>query len=116
MSSNSDTVKQEMEEIKHISKDLRELVYSAPSQWLWDSIGSAVSIDQIAEGIEKIESSVQKIREYCDAAYKEVTDTLLAIMWSGLQTKNYEAILQALKQLNSIEIDFENEPFNLKPK
>jgi len=114
MSSNSDTVKQQMEEIKHISKDLRELIYSAPSQWLWDSIGSTVSIDQIAEGIQKIESSVQNMQQHCDAAYKEVTDTLLTIMWSGLQTKNYEAILQALKQLNSIEIDFEKEPFSPK--
>ena len=114
MNNNSDTVKQWMEEIKHVSVDLRELVYSAPSQWLWDSIGSAVSIEQTAEAIAKIESNVQKVQQYCDEEYKEATDALVAIMWSGLQTKNYEAILHAAKQLISIEIDFENKPFRLK--
>ncbi len=114
MSGNSDAFKQKMEEIKHVSEELRELVYSAPSQWAWDSIGSAVSVEQIAETIEKIESEVQNVQQYCDDEYKEITDTLVTIMWSGLQTKNYEAILHATKQLLSIKIDFENEPFSLK--
>jgi hypothetical protein len=114
MSSNSDAVKQKMEEIKRVSGELRELVYSAPSQWTWDSIGSAVSVEQIAETIEKIEGNVQNVQQYCDEEYKEITDTLLTIMWSGLKTKNYEAIIHATKQLLSIKIDFENEPFRLK--
>ncbi len=111
---NSDKVKEEIEEINHISIDLRELVYSAPSQWVWDSVGSAVSMEEIAETIEKIESNVQKVQQHCDEEYKEVTDALLAIMWSGLQTKNYEAIPHAVKQLIGIKLDFEKEPF--KPK
>lgn len=114
MEGNSEKVKKQIEEIENTSKDLRELIYSAPSKWLWDSIGSAVSIEQIAETIEKIENNIHDVQQYCDDEYKEATDTLLAIMWSGLQTKNYEAILQAVKQLNSIKIDFENEPFRLK--
>ncbi|MFQ5940365.1 MAG: hypothetical protein ACE5KA_01525 [Nitrososphaerales archaeon] len=116
MSSNSDTVKQHLEEIKQISRDLRELVYSAPSQWVWDSTGSAVSIEQIAEVIEKIERDVWKVQQYCDEVYKESTNMLLAVMWSGLQTKNNEAIIHAAKQLINIKIDFEREPFRLKPK
>lgn len=114
MSANSDTVKQLIEEIKHISVELKELVYSAPSQWLWDTIGAAVSIEQIAEEIEKIESNVQKIQQYCDDEYKEVTNALVAVMWTGLQTKNYEAILNAARQLIDAPINFEQEPFRLK--
>ena len=103
-----------MEEIESVSKELRELVYSAPSQWMWDSFGSALSVEQIAETIEKIENNVKKVQEYCDEEYKEITYTLLNIMWSGLKMKNYEAILQAVKQLISIKINFENEPFKMK--
>ena len=114
MNNNSETVKQWLEEIKYISVDLRELVCSAPSQWVWDSIGSAVSIENIAEVIEKIESHVEKLQQFCDEEYKEGTDALVAIMWSGLQTKNYEAISHATKQLINIEIDFKKEPFILK--
>ena len=105
-----------MEEIESTSKQLRDLVYSAPSQWMWDSFGSALSVEQIAETIEKIENNVKKAQEYCDEEYKEITDTLLNIMWSGLKMKNYEAILQAVKQLISIKINFENEPFKMKPE
>ncbi len=114
MSVNFDTVKEQIEEIKNISLGLRELVYSAPSQWLWDSLGSTISVEHIAEVIEKIESSVHKVQTYCNEEYKEATDALLVIMWTGLQTKNYEAILSGVKQLNSIRIDFEQEPFKLK--
>ncbi|MGH9910040.1 MAG: hypothetical protein ACRD32_05320 [Nitrososphaerales archaeon] len=114
MSDNSVTVRQQIEEIESASKELRDLVYSAPSQWMWDSFGSALSVEQIAETIEKIENNVKKVQEYCDEEYKEITDALLNIMWSGLQMKNYEAILQAVKQLISIKINFENEPFKMK--
>lgn len=114
MSSSSDVVKQHIEEIRHISRDLRELVYSAPSQWSWDSIGSAVSIEQIAEVMEKIEDIVKKVQGYCDDEFMEATNALIGIMWSGLQTKNYDAILHAVKQLLGIKIDFGNEPFRLK--
>ena len=114
MSDNSATVRKQMEEIESTSKQLRDLVYSAPSQWMWDSFGSALSVEQIAETIEKIENNVKKAQEYCDEEYKEITDTLLNIMWSGLKMKNYEAILQAVKQLISIKINFENEPFKMK--
>ena len=114
MSDNSVTVRQQIEEIESASKELRDLVYSAPSQWMWDSFGSALSVEQIAETIEKIENNVKKAQEYCDEEYKEITDTLLNIMWSGLKMKNYEAILQAVKQLISIKINFENEPFKMK--
>ena len=116
MSDNSATVRQQMEEIESVSKELWDLVYSAPSQWMWDSFGSALSVEQIAETIEKIENNVKKAQGYCDEEYKEITDTLLNIMWSGLKMKNYEAILQAVKQLISIKINFENEPFKMKPE
>ena len=116
MSDNSVTVRQQIEEIESASKELRDLVYSAPSQWMWDSFGSALSVEQIAETIEKIENNVKKAQEYCDEEYKEITDTLLNIMWSGLKMKNYEAILQAVKQLISIKINFEKEPFEMKPE
>ncbi|MFQ5970026.1 MAG: hypothetical protein ACE5J2_05995 [Nitrososphaerales archaeon] len=111
MSNNSDTLKKVMEEIKAIVEDLRELVYSAPSQWLFDSIGSAVAMEQIGEAVGKIESKVQIVQQYCDEEYREATDTLLRVMWTGFETKNYAAILQAAKQLTSINIDFSNEPF-----
>ena len=114
MSSNYDSFQKLMDEIKLISKDLRESVYSAPSQWMWDSIGSAVSTEQIGEAIEKIERSVKKAQQYCNEEYKEATISLLGIMWFGLQIKNYDAVLQAAKQLVSIKINFENEPFGLK--
>ena len=114
MSSNSNIVKQQIEEIRQISRELRELVYSAPSQWIWDSIGSAVSIDQIAEVIERIEGNVRKVQEYCDDEFREATNVLVGIMWSGLQTKNYDAILHAVKQFLGMNIDFGNEPFRLK--
>lgn len=114
MSDNSAIVRQQMEEIESMSKQLRDLIYSAPSQWMWDSFGSALSVEQIAETIEKIENNVKTAQEYCDEEYKEITATLLNIMWSGLQMKNYEAILQAVKQLISIKINFENEPFKMK--
>ena len=114
MSSNYDSFQKLIDEIKLISKDLRESVYSAPSQWLWDSIGSAVSTEQIGEAIEKIESSMKKAQQYCNEEYKEATNSLLGMMWFGLQTKNYEAVLQAAQQLVNIKIDVESEPFGLK--
>jgi len=114
MSSNYDSFKENIDEIKRISKDLRELVYSAPSQWLWDSVGSAVSTEQIGETIDKMESSVKKTQQYCNQEYKEVTNSLLDMMWFGLRTKNYEAVLQAAQRLVDIKINFESEPFGLK--
>jgi hypothetical protein len=114
MSGNYDGFKENIDEIKRISKDLRELVYSAPSQWLWDSIGSAVATEQIGETIDKIESNVKKTQQYCNQEYKEVTNSLVDMMWFGLRTKNYEAVLQAARQLVDIKINFESEPFGLK--
>jgi hypothetical protein len=114
MSSNSDNFNEIAGEIKRISKELRELVYSAPSQWLWDSVGSAVSTEQIGDTIDRIESNVKKTQQYCSQEYKEVTNSLLDMMWFGLRTKNYEAVLQAAQQLNNIKINFESEPFGLK--
>ena len=114
MSGNYDSFNAIVEEIKLISKDLRELVYSAPSQWLWDSVGSAVSTEQIGETIDKIENNVKKTQQYCSQEYKEVTNSLLDMMWFGLRTKNYGAVLQAAQQLVNIKLNFESEPFGLK--
>ena len=114
MSSNSDSFNEIAGEIKRISKELRELVHSAPSQWLWDSVGSAVSTEQIGDTIDKIESNIKKTQQYCDQEYKEATNSLLDMMWFGLRIKNYEAVLQAAQQLNNIKINFESEPFGLK--
>jgi len=114
MSSNHDSFSVIIEEIKLISKDLRELVYSAPAQWLWDSVGAAVSTEQIGETMNKIEDNVKKTQQYCTQEYKEVTNSLLDMMWFGLRTKNYEAVLQAVQQLVNIKINFESEPFGLK--
>ncbi len=114
MSSNYDSFKENIDEIKRISKDLRELVYSAPSQWLWDSIGSNIAMEQIAETIEKIESNVKKTQQYCNQEYKDITNSLLDMMWFGLRIKNYQAILQAAQQLVNIKVNFESEPFALK--
>jgi len=114
MSSNYDSFKENIDEIKRISKDLRELVYSAPSQWLWDSVGSAVATEQIGDTIDKIEGNVKKTQQYCNQEYKEVTNSLIDMMWFGLRTKNYEAVLQAARRLVDIKINFESQPFGLK--
>lgn len=114
MSSDGQSFNEIVDEIKRISKELRELVYSAPTQWLWDSVGSAVSTEQIGDTIDKIEGSVKKTQLYCNQEYKEVTNSLLDMMWFGLRTKNYEAVLQAVQQLVNIKINFESKPFGLK--
>ncbi len=114
MSNDGDSFNETMDEIKRISKELRELVYSAPTQWLWDSVGSAVATEQIGDTIDKIEVNVKKIQQYCSQEYKEVTNSLLDMMWFGLRTKNYEAVLQAVRQLINIKINFESKPFGLK--
>jgi hypothetical protein len=114
MGSNGDSFKEIVDEIKGISKELRELVHSAPSQWLWDSVGSAISTEQIGDAIDKIESNVKKAQQHCSQEYKEVTNSLVDMMWFGLRTKNYEALLHAVQQLIDIKINFESEPFGLK--
>lgn len=116
MSDNAETVKQLMEDIRSASKELRELVYSAPTHWMFGSPGSAFSVEQIGDALDSIEQDVKDAQRYCDEEYKEVTDALLSVMWSGLQTRNYDAILHAAKQLISIELDYNKQPFSMKPE
>ncbi|MEM3099019.1 MAG: hypothetical protein QXU32_09935 [Nitrososphaerales archaeon] len=115
MNSNSEMVRRLNEEIRVTAQHLRELVYAAPTQWVWDSFGSAIAVEQLAETIEKIENHVKEVQKYCDDKYREFTNALIGVMWAGLQTKNHEAILQATRQLISIDLDFAREPFALKP-